>query len=181
MQIDALPASSEEQLAAHNDVCAICYQAMIISGNVRVTRCKHIFHGTCLRKWLYVQEKCPMCSTPITTAEKDENNFASSGEAANNSAGNRNDNKPTGHDHQRKVHFNIENHSSSSSESNEGAEDSVDAASSQEIAVASTSFTNQNFDTLLTQVQLDVRLAKLRGKQVKHSRSKSESLARILE
>lgn len=43
--IDALPAPSEEQLAAHNDVCAICYQPMTISGNVRVTRCRHIFHG----------------------------------------------------------------------------------------------------------------------------------------
>ena len=142
-----------------------------------------------------VQEKCPLCSTPITTVEKDDYN---SDRVTNSSEALRNDNKPEGH---RKVHFNIESHSSSS-ESNEGAEESEDAAAnSQDIAVASTSFTNQNFDTLLTQVQRDVRLAKLRGinflklklkwflsfnvsftgKQVRHSRSKSESLARILE
>jgi len=121
-----------------------------------------------------VQEKCPLCSTPITTAENDEKN---TDRATNSSEILRNDNKPEG---TRKVHFNIEHHSSSS-ESNEGAEESEESANSQDIAVASTSFTNQNFDTLLTQVQRDVRLAKLRGKQVRHSRSKSESLARILE
>uniref|UniRef100_A0A803Y0L5 Zinc finger RING-H2-type domain-containing protein n=1 Tax=Meleagris gallopavo TaxID=9103 RepID=A0A803Y0L5_MELGA len=26
-----------------------------------VTSCHHFFHGACLRKWLYVQDSCPMC------------------------------------------------------------------------------------------------------------------------
>lgn len=30
-----------------------------------ITYCGHFFHGSCLRKWLYVQETCPMCHTPI--------------------------------------------------------------------------------------------------------------------
>lgn len=30
-----------------------------------ITYCGHFFHGNCLRKWLYVQETCPMCHTPI--------------------------------------------------------------------------------------------------------------------
>lgn len=30
-----------------------------------ITYCGHFFHGNCLRKWLYVQEICPMCHTPI--------------------------------------------------------------------------------------------------------------------
>lgn len=48
--INALPSASQEQLAVHNDVCAICYQTMNLVGTVRVTRCKHFFHGNCLRK-----------------------------------------------------------------------------------------------------------------------------------
>lgn len=31
----------------------------------KITRCKHYFHGVCLRKWLYVQDKCPLCHTII--------------------------------------------------------------------------------------------------------------------
>lgn len=30
-----------------------------------ITYCGHFFHGICLRKWLYVQETCPMCHKPI--------------------------------------------------------------------------------------------------------------------
>lgn len=30
-----------------------------------ITYCDHFFHGTCLRKWLYVQETCPMCHASI--------------------------------------------------------------------------------------------------------------------
>lgn len=30
-----------------------------------ITYCGHFFHGNCLRKWLYVQETCPMCHASI--------------------------------------------------------------------------------------------------------------------
>lgn len=29
--------------------------------SAKITRCRHYFHGVCLRKWLYVQDKCPLC------------------------------------------------------------------------------------------------------------------------
>lgn len=177
--INGLPSASEEELAAHNDVCAICYQSMNISGSVRVTRCRHLFHGSCLRKWLYVQEKCPMCSASINLIQAEEVKPSSTtAEAPDDEA-----NKTTGQD--RKVHFSFESQNGSSSESNEGVEESEDGSSpSQNTATASSSVTfspNQNFDTLLHAAQRDVRLAKLRGIQARHSRSKSESLARILE
>ena len=178
--INALPSASEEQLAAHNDVCAICYQSMTITGSVRVTRCRHLFHGSCLRKWLYVQEKCPFCSSPITLVQKEgeaeETSTAAPEAPATNEAS-----KTSGQD--RKVHFSFENQNNGS-ESNEGVDESEDGTpQSQNTATASsvTLSQNQNFDTLLHAAQRDVRLAKLRGIQARHSRSKSESLARILE
>lgn len=29
--------------------------------SAKITRCNHYFHGVCLRKWLYVQDRCPLC------------------------------------------------------------------------------------------------------------------------
>lgn len=34
-------------------------------GSAVITYCGHFFHGNCLRKWLYVQETCPMCHQAI--------------------------------------------------------------------------------------------------------------------
>jgi len=34
---------------------------MDLAGSAKVTKCKHYFHGKCLRKWLYVQDSCPLC------------------------------------------------------------------------------------------------------------------------
>ena len=53
-KISSLPEANTEQLADFDDVCAICYQEMTTA---KITRCKHYFHGVCLRKWLYVQDK----------------------------------------------------------------------------------------------------------------------------
>ncbi|XP_050533688.1 protein TRC8 homolog isoform X2 [Daktulosphaira vitifoliae] len=57
-KIESLPEATSEQLAEHDDVCAICYQNM---GTAKITKCNHFFHGVCLRKWLYVQDRCPLC------------------------------------------------------------------------------------------------------------------------
>ncbi|XP_051773180.1 RING finger protein 145 [Ctenopharyngodon idella] len=61
-KINVLPRANAEQLRDHNDVCAICFQDMT---SAVITYCGHFFHGNCLRKWLYVQETCPMCHTSI--------------------------------------------------------------------------------------------------------------------
>jgi len=57
-KINSLRDATEEEITKHNDVCAICYQDMTIA---KITRCKHMFHAICLRKWLYMQDNCPMC------------------------------------------------------------------------------------------------------------------------
>uniref|UniRef100_A0A8C7ZPI0 RING finger protein 145 n=1 Tax=Oryzias sinensis TaxID=183150 RepID=A0A8C7ZPI0_9TELE len=64
-KISSLPAASEQQLQQHDDVCSICFQDM---SSAVVTSCGHFFHGNCLRKWLYVQETCPMCHQPVQPA-----------------------------------------------------------------------------------------------------------------
>ncbi|XP_012260260.2 protein TRC8 homolog [Athalia rosae] len=57
-KINSLPEAKTEQLTNLDDVCAICYQEM---NSAKITRCNHFFHGVCLRKWLYVQDRCPLC------------------------------------------------------------------------------------------------------------------------
>uniref|UniRef100_A0A671FUW8 RING finger protein 145 n=1 Tax=Rhinolophus ferrumequinum TaxID=59479 RepID=A0A671FUW8_RHIFE len=57
-KIKSLPLATKEQLEKHNDICAICYQDM---KSAVITPCSHFFHAGCLKKWLYVQETCPLC------------------------------------------------------------------------------------------------------------------------
>ena len=74
-KINSLLDATEEEIEKHNDVCAICYQEMSAA---KMTRCRHMFHSICLRKWLYMQvdarysrnqsfrwfdfqDNCPMC------------------------------------------------------------------------------------------------------------------------
>uniref|UniRef100_A0A493TXM0 RING-type domain-containing protein n=1 Tax=Anas platyrhynchos platyrhynchos TaxID=8840 RepID=A0A493TXM0_ANAPP len=43
----------------------VCPQDMQVAV---VTPCGHFFHGACLRKWLYVQDTCPMCHQGVAPA-----------------------------------------------------------------------------------------------------------------
>uniref|UniRef100_A0A8C3XL11 RING finger protein 145 n=1 Tax=Chelydra serpentina TaxID=8475 RepID=A0A8C3XL11_CHESE len=61
-KISSLPRATRGQLQDHNDVCAICFQEMTVAV---ITDCGHFFHTGCLRKWLYVQDTCPMCHQPV--------------------------------------------------------------------------------------------------------------------
>ncbi|PNF39630.1 RING finger protein 145 [Cryptotermes secundus] len=69
-KILALPSANLDQLESHsNDVCAICYIQM---KTACVTPCGHLFHASCLKKWLYVQDRCPLCSSRIASEENKE-------------------------------------------------------------------------------------------------------------
>ncbi|RXN18678.1 RING finger protein 145 [Labeo rohita] len=57
-KIQSMPTASALQLQQHNDICSICFQDM---KSAVITPCSHFFHATCLKKWLYVQETCPLC------------------------------------------------------------------------------------------------------------------------
>jgi E3 ubiquitin-protein ligase RNF139 len=67
-KINSLPEANTEQLHRLDDVCAICYQEM---RSAKITRCNHFFHGVCLRKWLYVQDRCPLCHDILYKVELD--------------------------------------------------------------------------------------------------------------
>ncbi|XP_023286132.1 RING finger protein 145-like [Seriola lalandi dorsalis] len=64
-KINSLPKATAQQLQQHNDVCSICFQEM---SSAVITSCRHFFHGNCLRKWLYVQDTCPMCHQTVRPA-----------------------------------------------------------------------------------------------------------------
>ncbi|KAK4308303.1 hypothetical protein Pmani_019985 [Petrolisthes manimaculis] len=72
-KIDSLPEATTDQLSKHDDVCAICFQEL---QSARITRCNHYFHSVCLRKWLYVQDSCPLCHEILYRTESHENTHA---------------------------------------------------------------------------------------------------------
>ncbi|XP_052060800.1 RING finger protein 145-like isoform X2 [Mytilus californianus] len=54
--------ATTDELAEHNDVCSICFQEM---EEAKVTSCDHLFHESCLRKWLNIKLICPLCQIQI--------------------------------------------------------------------------------------------------------------------
>ncbi|XP_026879708.2 E3 ubiquitin-protein ligase RNF139 [Electrophorus electricus] len=62
-KINSLPEAKGAELRGIEDVCAICYQEF--ASSARITPCHHYFHALCLRKWLYIQDTCPMCHQKV--------------------------------------------------------------------------------------------------------------------
>jgi hypothetical protein len=54
--------ATKEELRSHNDVCAVCLEPMSAA---RVTHCRHLFHGKCLRQALGVSPQCPVCKKSV--------------------------------------------------------------------------------------------------------------------
>jgi len=61
-KVGSLQDATPEQITKNADVCPICYQAMSAA---KITRCRHLFHNSCLKKWLQKQDSCPMCLEPL--------------------------------------------------------------------------------------------------------------------
>ena len=71
---ETLEQQDEEQLErdyeAHtHELCAICY-CELNAHETRITNCNHFFHSICLRKWLYLQDTCPMCHQLVYATPK---------------------------------------------------------------------------------------------------------------
>jgi len=70
-RLSTLKIATEEELINHGDVCSICYQNMETPFAV-ITLCSHFFHKNCLKRWLVVQDNCPLCTKPIVAKENVE-------------------------------------------------------------------------------------------------------------
>ncbi|XP_056006565.1 RING finger protein 145-like [Ostrea edulis] len=57
-KLNALKAATKDQIRDCDDVCAICIRQM---SSAKITPCGHLFHETCLKKWIYVRDSCPLC------------------------------------------------------------------------------------------------------------------------
>ncbi|XP_053100386.1 E3 ubiquitin-protein ligase RNF139 isoform X1 [Hemicordylus capensis] len=73
-KINSLPEVKGERLHEIDDVCAICYHEFTTSA--RITPCNHYFHALCLRKWLYIQDTCPMCHQKVYIEDKESGNVS---------------------------------------------------------------------------------------------------------
>lgn len=58
--------ATKEQLESFEDVCAICLRGMT---SAKVTPCRHLFHSSCLKKWTYVRETCPLCNKTLDNTQ----------------------------------------------------------------------------------------------------------------
>ncbi|XP_073488326.1 E3 ubiquitin-protein ligase RNF139 [Aquarana catesbeiana] len=80
-KINSLPEVNVSEGNEIDDVCAICYQEFRTSA--RVTPCHHYFHALCLRKWLYIQDTCPMCHQKVYIDEEPKESSAFSNNNGN--------------------------------------------------------------------------------------------------
>jgi hypothetical protein len=51
----------EELQQFSSSSCSICIEDFQVSQEVCALSCKHLFHSTCIRRWLYETNSCPMC------------------------------------------------------------------------------------------------------------------------
>nr|ABK25306.1 unknown [Picea sitchensis] len=58
-----------DELKSNDGVCAVCLSEFAMDEKVLLlTKCCHVYHETCLTKWLDVQQKsCPLCRSPLIT------------------------------------------------------------------------------------------------------------------
>ena len=55
------------------DKCAICLQKYKGVDIIKEFPCKHIFHKTCILRWIKSSNKCPLCKYDITNDVKNYN------------------------------------------------------------------------------------------------------------
>ncbi|GJS76618.1 putative zinc finger, RING/FYVE/PHD-type containing protein [Tanacetum coccineum] len=47
--------------------CTICMEELVVKGdtNIKQLPCRHKFHASCIRDWLYLKQTCPICRSKI--------------------------------------------------------------------------------------------------------------------
>ena len=70
------PKKYTNEIAQYNFNCTICLEEFNDESTVGVTQCKHVFHYTCLKKWLnqnVLELRCPNCNYHLTDESKNKN------------------------------------------------------------------------------------------------------------
>jgi hypothetical protein len=60
-----LVAAYTTPLKGSQDDCAICLENISNDNGITVSRCKHIYHKTCLSTWVEQSSSCPLCRQQI--------------------------------------------------------------------------------------------------------------------
>lgn len=69
--VQSLKTVDDEQTSKCEDLCSICYVAMKeTKKGLVLTQCNHIFHRVCIRKWLCIQNRCPLCTSIVVDKSK---------------------------------------------------------------------------------------------------------------
>ncbi|XP_056006564.1 RING finger protein 145-like isoform X2 [Ostrea edulis] len=67
-KLNALETATNEQIRNCDDVCSICIRQM---SSAKITPCGHLFHETCLKKWICVRDSCPLCLRKLYSLSPD--------------------------------------------------------------------------------------------------------------
>lgn len=75
--VNSLKIFKIEQMDGREDeLCSICYSEMqpnmAANSLVIITNCKHLFHRQCIKKWLTVQNRCPLCTSTIFASDTND-------------------------------------------------------------------------------------------------------------
>ncbi|EME32763.1 zinc finger (C3HC4-type RING finger) family protein [Galdieria sulphuraria] len=52
-----------------DEVCAICLDSVQVDSLIRVVKCGHAFHSSCIVHWLTNANRCPLCNTAAVSEE----------------------------------------------------------------------------------------------------------------
>jgi hypothetical protein len=75
-----------DTLGGGNDECSICLDEYLPGVRLRQLPCQHVFHSTCICRWLVERHAvCPLCKVDLYEEEEEES-LSSSGEEVENAA-----------------------------------------------------------------------------------------------
>ena len=70
--IDISIKTLERETILESENCMICLEELVGGLEVTVMPCSHVFHGTCIIRWLKQSHVCPMCRFEMPTSDYGE-------------------------------------------------------------------------------------------------------------
>jgi len=69
--------------SVRDSVCMICFENIPFGSTLLQMPCKHRYHEPCLRRWLLVNNSCPICRMPLSRSGNGNNRTGSSSSRTN--------------------------------------------------------------------------------------------------